>query len=257
MGGQVLIVSKTPQFIRDVCPYFQTTGILVSAHFIYMYTGNLCLSTWLLYMACPISNFIGEGDNTNLSIKSEKAFLNDKRFWYPLWAYNIAETITWIWALIVMSDQVSIDHYWFQMKPQTTFQYFMFTFTWGYFAALNAINGHELLHKKEWFNKYFGTWAYTKFMYSHFLDEHIKGHHKMVSTPGDPATAWKNETVYHFLYKSVTGGVRNVWNRESNRIKKEQGEDVGFLAILIQNKMSLYTIIHLSILVAIYTLLGW
>ena len=104
LGGLVLIVSKTPQFIRDVCPYFQTTGILVFAHLTYIYTGNLCLCTWFLYLACPISNFVSEGDNTNLSIKSEKAFLNDKRFWYPLWAYNTAETITWIWALIVMSD---------------------------------------------------------------------------------------------------------------------------------------------------------
>ena len=109
----------------------------------------------------------------------------------------------------------------------------MFTFTWGYFAALNAINGHELLHKKEWFNKYFGTWAYTKFMYSHFLDEHIKGHHKAVSTPEDPATAQKNESLYHFLPKSIIGGVRNVWNRETKRIMKEQGDDVSMLAILI------------------------
>ena len=56
--------------------------------------------------------------------------------------------------------------------------------------------GHELLHKKEAYNKVIGTWAYTKFMYSHFLDEHIKGHHKTLGTPEDPATSRKNETVY-------------------------------------------------------------
>jgi len=56
--------------------------------------------------------------------------------------------------------------------------------------------GHELLHKKEAYNKVIGTWAYTKLMYSHFFDEHIKGHHKTLGTPEDPATSRKNETVY-------------------------------------------------------------
>lgn len=64
-------------------------------------------------MAVPLSNFVGEGDNTNLTIKSDKAFINDKRFWIPLWTYNLVETLTWIWALIVVSDQVSIDNKWF------------------------------------------------------------------------------------------------------------------------------------------------
>lgn len=79
--------------------------------------------------------------------------------------------------------------YWFQLKPTSTFDYIMFSIVFGYFSAINIINGHELLHKKEWYNKLIGTWPYTKFMYSHFLDEHIKGHHRAVSTPEDPATA--------------------------------------------------------------------
>jgi alkane 1-monooxygenase len=72
----------------------------------------------------------------------------------------------------------------------------------GYFSGLNGIGGHELLHKKEWYNKAAGTWAYTKFMYTHFLDEHIKGHHKYIATPEDPATARKNESLWTFLIRS-------------------------------------------------------
>lgn len=98
--------------------------------------------------------------------------MNDKRFWIPLHAFNVLETITWIWQLIVVSDVVDINMYWFQLKPETYGQYFMFSLSFGYFAGLNAVGGHELLHKREMINKISGTWAYTKFMYSHFLDEH-------------------------------------------------------------------------------------
>lgn len=222
-----------------------------------MYTGNLCLAVWMMYLSCPLSNYVMPEDNMNLNIKSEKAFLNDKRFWLPLYAFNIAETITWLWALIVFSDKVNIDMYWFQLKPTTNFEYFMFTFTMGYFCGLNAINGHELLHKKEWYNKYSGTWCYTKFMYSHFLDEHIKGHHKNVATVEDPATSLKNESVYHFIIRSCVGSHTHTWDRECKRIKKQYGQDASYLTLIMYNKMTLYFMIHASIVTAIYVFLGW
>ena len=104
VGGQVVIVQKSPEFMRDIAPYFAPSFIIIAAHFIYVYTGNLLLPIWMMYLACPISNWIAQEDNQNLSQKSEKAFHMDKRFWIPLYSFNILETLTWIWALIVMSD---------------------------------------------------------------------------------------------------------------------------------------------------------
>jgi alkane 1-monooxygenase len=106
-------------------------------------------------------------------------------------------------------------------------QFFWFSAHWGFFAGHNGIVGHELLHKKELVNKIAGTWAYTKFLYSHFLDEHIKGHHKYLGTDEDPATADKNETFYHFIFKSAIGSHVQCWKREVQRIKKQHGDDCG------------------------------
>ena len=196
-------------------------------------------------------------DDLNLNIKSEKLFYADKRFWLPLYAYQLVETITWLWALVVMSDNVNINMLWFQMKPEGNFEYFMFCSTFGYFCALNGVNGHELLHKKEWYNKYLGVWSYTKFCMTHFLDEHIKGHHRYVATPEDPATAEKNESFYAFFIKSIIGSHRNVWNREVKRITKEQGKDVPFFLIVLNNKMTWFFVLHSSIFATIYFTLGW
>ena len=93
-----------------------------------------------------------------------------------------------------MSDDINPAGYLFSLpRPETYSDYFGFTFMISFFAALNAVVGHELIHHKEAHNKLFGTWASTKLMYSNFVDEHIKGHHKKVSTLEDPATARINE----------------------------------------------------------------
>ena len=256
IGGKVLIVQKSPEFMRDVAPYFAPSFIIVFAHICYAYTGNLVFPIWLMYLACPICNFFLPEDNQNLTQKCEKAYNNDKRFWLPLYTFNLLETLTWIWALIVVSDEVNPDFFWFKLKPRTTGQYLLFTFQWGYFCGLNAVGGHELLHKKETYNKVLGTWSYTKFMYSHFLDEHLKGHHKSVGTREDPATARLNETLYEFIPRSFFGSHINVWQRECKRIRKEMGEDTPFILILFNNKMSMYFVIHMSILATIYFFLG-
>jgi len=243
--------------MRDIAPYFAPSFIIIFAHVIYAYTGNLLLPIWIMYLITPIGNFIAPEDNQNLTQKCERAYLNDKRFLAPLYAFNICETLTWLWALIVMSDQVNINCYWFQNKPETNGQYFLFCLQWGYFCGLNAIGGHELLHKRETMNKLAGTWAYTKFMYSHFLDEHLQGHHKNVSTLEDPATARKNESLWAFIPRSVIGGHLNTWNREVKRIKKEFGDDVALTIMLFNNKMVTYFIIHASICGTIFFFLGW
>ena len=63
----VYIVQKEVQFLRDVAPYFTPTFVLIFAHILYLYTGNLVLPVWLMYLITPINGMISEGDNTNLS----------------------------------------------------------------------------------------------------------------------------------------------------------------------------------------------
>lgn len=205
----------------------------------------------------PVSHFFLQEDNFNLNLKSEKIFTNDRRFWLPLYLINIIETLTWIWALILMSDQVEIDMQLFKMKPETFCEYFKFTMMTGLFCGLNAIGGHELIHKKEWYNKAAGTWSYTKFFYSHFLDEHIKGHHKNIATDDDPATARKGEVVYSFVVRSAIGSHFSVARMENQKVLREHGEDAPLLKRVLHNKMTHYLCLHLTILALIYALLGW
>ena len=223
-GGKVMVVRKTsPEFMRDIFPFFTPTFVLLAAHFLYAFTGN-CLLAIALILAQDLSAVLmhqdDKADSENLSLASEKEFFKDKRFWIPLHVFNALETLTWLWQLVLFSDHIQLDNFYFNMRPQTFLQFFWFSVHWGFFAGHNAVAGHELLHKKEFINKLAGTWSYTKFMYSHFLDEHIKGHHKYLGTDEDPATAYKNETVYTFIFRSAIGSHIQTWNREVDRIQK-------------------------------------
>jgi len=62
VGGNVLIVSKEPEFIRDVCPYFAPSIVLVFAHIIYVYSGKLVMPVVLVIVACPLVDRILKDD---------------------------------------------------------------------------------------------------------------------------------------------------------------------------------------------------
>ena len=143
----------------------------------------------------------------------------------------------------------------------------VFIFVWGYMAGLNGLAGHELIHKREPYNKTIGMLTYTKILYSHFFLEHGSGHHRNVATELDPATANQGETFYTFFPRSAFGGLLCTYKREVERIEAEFAEihrqqksvpppSVPMLVSLCQNRVIQYSAIHCAILLAIFSLLG-
>ena len=94
----------------------------------------------------------------------------------------------------------------------------LFTFVWGYMAGVTGLAGHELIHKRAPIHKYFGTYTFSKIMYSHFLLEHNSGHHRNIATPEDPATSKQGENFYAFAVRSCVQGHIDTWNREVLRV---------------------------------------
>ena len=55
----------------------------------------------------------------------------------------------------------------------------------------------------------------------HFYIEHNFGHHKNVSTPKDPATALRHQSVYFFWIRSVVGQYLNAWRLQWQLLKNQ------------------------------------
>ena len=85
--------------------------------------------------------------------------------------------------------------------------------------AINA--AHELGHKKARAERRLSKVALAQTGYGHFYVEHNRGHHVRVATPEDPASSRLGQSIYHFLPRSILGGLRSAWNLERNRLRRK------------------------------------
>jgi len=139
----------------------------------------------------------------------------------PLYLYLVIDTLTQLWALTVVSDYYNPEWPMFQNKMNgNVFRWFAFVFVWGYSTGIGGLAGHELIHKKEAINKFFGTYQFARILYGHFLMEHISGHHKHLATLEDPATALVGDSLYSFAIRSATTGFSNTLQRENKRVNQ-------------------------------------
>lgn len=79
---------------------------------------------------------------------------------------------------------------------------------------------HELIHRSRRHQRWMGRLVLWTVCYDHFAVEHIRGHHRYVGTPADPATARYDETYSDFWRRTVKGQFVNAWRLENERLAK-------------------------------------
>jgi alkane 1-monooxygenase len=87
---------------------------------------------------------------------------------------------------------------------------------WSSGAGINA--GHELGHKKGAGERWLARFALAPACYGHFVVEHVRGHHRDVATPEDPASARFGESYYRFMRREIPGAFRRAWKLEEERL---------------------------------------
>jgi alkane 1-monooxygenase len=97
---------------------------------------------------------------------------------------------------------------------------------------------HELIHRKNTSERWVGKLLLMLVLYMHFAIEHVRGHHVLVATRDDPASAPKGMSVYRFIRKTVPAQWKSAWKLEVARLTKRgegvwsfQNEMLRFLAI--------------------------
>lgn len=79
---------------------------------------------------------------------------------------------------------------------------------------------HELGHKNNKLDKFMAKMGNSIIGYGHFCIEHNRGHHVMVSTPEDPASARMGENIYRFAVREISGTFSRGWHHERERLEK-------------------------------------
>lgn len=133
----------------------------------------------------------------------------------------------------------------------TTIEAIGYTFSMGFMCGVFGINiAHELGHRSLRGERLLAEIMLLTSLEMHFLPYHNLGHHTNVATPGDPATARKNESVFVFWFRSQIGSYFEAWRLEDYRLNKKGKKS------LIRNRVFIYTIIQYSLLFLIYFVFG-
>lgn len=100
--------------------------------------------------------------------------------------------------------------------------------SWWAFAVLAAVagmtaglainTGHELGHKNSKIEKWLSKIVLAVPAYGHFTVDHNRGHHMLVSTPEDEASARMGESIYKFALREIPGCFRRAWTIERERL---------------------------------------
>ncbi|MGB8816571.1 MAG: alkane 1-monooxygenase [Rhizobiaceae bacterium] len=81
--------------------------------------------------------------------------------------------------------------------------------------------GHELGHKPSQADQWGAKLVNAVTGYAHFCIEHNRGHHLLVSTPEDPASARFGESIYSFALRELPGTARRGWQMERERLARK------------------------------------
>ena len=79
MKENIRVVANSPKmepaFIRDVLPTLQPWIMLVLAHVVFVYTGNMLVILWITYVGRGVYDRTLLDDGTNVEKKYEKKFI--------------------------------------------------------------------------------------------------------------------------------------------------------------------------------------
>lgn len=87
-------------------------------------------------------------------------------------------------------------------------------------GSLGIVVAHELGHHVSRFDRYLSRALLATVCYMHFYIEHNRGHHSMVGTEEDPASARYGESVYRFLPRTLMDSFTHAWQLEKERLAK-------------------------------------
>jgi len=124
-------------------------------------------------------------------------------------------------------------------------------------AACSLLGGigfaaaHELVHGKDKIDQVLQRMMTSFLCYPHYKLIHIRSHHVHAGTDHDENTAWLNESIYSYLFRTIPGSMIRCWQIEAGPLMNGKRSKSVF-----GNRMLYYAFGQLVLLLALYLLVG-
>ncbi|HET8729608.1 MAG TPA: fatty acid desaturase [Moraxellaceae bacterium] len=200
--------SDPKRYLWLLSPTIPLLGVMIVA--LYSITG-IAVLTWggpfIVYVLVPVLDWLIGTDKTNPPESAVNALENDKYYRFIVYAYIPSQFITTIWG-----------GWLFTHAGGSLFAQAGLILSVGAINGLAINTGHELSHKRDAMGRWMAKLTLAPTAYGHFYTEHVRGHHKNVATPEDPASSKMGETFWAFLPRTMIGSVISAWKIEGERL---------------------------------------
>jgi alkane 1-monooxygenase len=213
------VSEESTEIWRDRKRYLWLLGLVIpSAVFAAYAVWDLTGWSWVLWLGpvlilviIPILDLLTGLDPSNPPDEVIEALENDRYYRWVTYAFLPLQYAAFVLAA------------WFFGNPEmTTIDKIGFAASIGSMGGIAINTAHELGHKREEHERWFGKIALAQTFYGHFFIEHNRGHHVRVATPGDPASSRVGESLWRFLPRTVAGSLRSAWSLERKRIARRK-----------------------------------
>ena len=199
------------------------------------------LPVLILFGFVPILEFFFKADASNFDKETAKFEKENKLYNFILYGTIPIQVGVLIFFFYAMQDSL------------TTVDYIGRISSMGLMCGVLGINlGHELGHRHNKTEQFFGEIMLLTSLNTHFLPYHNGGHHLNVATPQDAATARKNEPLYAFWIRSHFSSYKEAWQLENKRLN-----ELGKSSLSLHNKMIKYTIANILLLFSVFYFFSW
>lgn len=200
----------------------------------------LLLPSFSLLIVLPLLDLLtGWQDNRNFDKNDFSPFETFLLLWNTrLYALLYMGTITWLAIFI---------------HRFTTTETVLIIVSSSLLGGIGFAAAHELLHAKEKLDQVLQRITTTFLFYPHYKLVHIRSHHVHAGTEHDENTAWLNESIYAYIYRTIPGSMIRSWKLETRlHTNAERFAKDG----IFRNKMFSYAAGQFGLLIALYLLSG-
>ena len=193
------------------------------------------------FLIVPLLELLFKPDEQNMSAAEEEMVRNDRIYDGLVYAIVPVQIVFVYWFLQSMGETgLSVVDKIGRISAM------------GLMCGVIGINvAHELGHRTKKYEQFMSKILLLSSLYMHFFIEHNRGHHKNVSTPDDPASSRKGESLYAFWLRSVWYSYWSAWKLEADRLNRKNKK-----ACSLHNEMLWYQLIQLALVASIWVFFG-
>jgi alkane 1-monooxygenase len=167
----------------------------------------LWLTAVVLYGVVPLADYLLGADTSNPPEALVPELEQDRWYRWLTWL-----TVPVIWVTVAIAAWIAVA------GELSLFGWLGLALSAGWASGAGINVGHELGHKKGAHEVWLGRLALAPSCYGHFIVEHVRGHHRDVATPDDPASSRLGESYYRFMCREIPGAFRRAWALERERL---------------------------------------